>query len=417
MLSRSNALLAACLGVAALTQPALSADLSGGTTGGYNWSGLYLGIGAGAGARIGEVEIPAGPASFNGIGGEGLFGELTVGYDYMVSPRFLLGGFANGRFGNIGSRLDLGVGSIEVKGDYGFDVGLRAGYLISPSTLAYVLGGYTWQHFDVSSNPAGLEYDWSNSGFVVGAGLETALDGNWTLKSEYRYSHFGSEDFDTGGFLKVSPSSHAFHAGLNYRFGMNNGGGAAFETPAYDWNGLTIGAALGAGGLVHDVGIGGLGVGFNGVGAEGFLGEVSVGYDREFGGNWVAGVLADARYATVSTDLKGPGFSASLEADYGFDVLARIGYKIGGGTLVYALGGYSYQHFDVDVSGLGSVYDWGASGFSVGGGIETAVTERATINLEYRYSDYGSEDFGSGGLFEVEPSAHTVRAGFKFKLM
>ncbi|KFB08034.1 Outer membrane protein [Nitratireductor basaltis] len=53
---------------------------------------------------------------------------------------------------------------------------------------------------------------------------------------------------------------------------------------------------------------------------------------------------------------------------------------------------------------------------SVGGSIETAVADRTTFNLVYRYSDYGTEDFDVIG-FEVDPSAHTVRAGLKCKLM
>ncbi|KFB10850.1 outer membrane protein [Nitratireductor basaltis] len=402
-------------GVALASQSAMAADFSEPAAAGYNWSGIYIGIGGGAGAFVGEAEIPGLPASFNGIGGEGVFGELTLGYDYMVSPRFLIGAFADGRFGNVGSELTFGADSIDVDADYGFDVGLRAGYLLTPSTLAYVLGGYSWQHFDVSSTVAGIDYDWDSSGFVVGAGVETVIASNWTLKSEYRYSHYASEDFDTAGFVEVTPSAHTFHAGLNYRFGMA-AGGTSFDAPAYDWNGLTIGAALGAGGLVHDLSVPAGPLGFNGIGAEGIFAEASIGYDMEFAGGWVAGVMADARISSVSTDLSAPGLSASIDADYGFDVLARLGYKVSPGTLVYALGGYSHQHFEVDVSGVGTFYDWDSNGFSVGGGIETAVADRTTFNLEYRYSDYGTEDFDGIG-FEVDPSAHTVRAGLKFKLM
>ncbi len=410
------ALVAAGCGLALATQSATAADLTENAKSGYNWSGVYVGFGGGAGALVGEVDINPLAASANGIGGEGVFGELTIGYDYIMSPRFLIGAFADARIGNIGAKLSMGPGSIDAKADYGFDVGVRAGYLLTPSTLAYVLGGYSWQHFDVSSNPAGLDYSWDSSGFVVGAGIETAIASNWTLKSEYRYSHFGSEDFGSAGVIEVTPSMHTFHAGLNYRFGMNSGG-AGFDAPSYSWNGLTIGAAVGAGGLVHDLKVPGLGLGFNGIGAEGIFAEASIGYDMEFSGNWVAGVMANARYSTISSELSAPGGNASIDADYGFDVLARLGYKVGAGTLVYGLAGYSHQHFEVNVSGLGNLYDWNANGFSVGGGIETAVTDRTTLNLEYRYSDFGSEDFGSAGLFKVDPSSHTVRAGLKFKLM
>ncbi|TIY07647.1 MAG: porin family protein, partial [Mesorhizobium sp.] len=55
----------------------------------FNWSGIYVGFGVGAGANVHELSSDLVPGfSFNGIGGEGVYGELTVGYDYMVSPRF-----------------------------------------------------------------------------------------------------------------------------------------------------------------------------------------------------------------------------------------------------------------------------------------------------------------------------------------
>ena len=51
----------------------------------------------------------------------------------------------------------------------------------------------------------------------------------------------------------------------------------------------------------------------------------------------------------------------------------------------------------------------------MGGGLETAVTDKMTVNLEYRYSQYADEDFDTGGDIEIEPSFHTVRIGAKYK--
>ncbi|ESX03433.1 hypothetical protein X768_29840 [Mesorhizobium sp. LSJC265A00] len=38
-----------------------------------------------------------------------------------------------------------------------------------------------------------------------------------------------------------------------------------------------------------------------------------------------------------------------------------------------------------------------------------------TLGLEYRYSQYEKEDFGSGGFLTDEPSFQTVRVGAKYK--
>ncbi|TGW07011.1 porin family protein, partial [Mesorhizobium sp. M2D.F.Ca.ET.145.01.1.1] len=75
---------------------------------GFNWSGVYVGFGVGAGANVHKLSSDFAPLSLNGIGGEGVYGELTAGYDYMVSPRFLLGGLLDVHAGDIKTKLDAG---------------------------------------------------------------------------------------------------------------------------------------------------------------------------------------------------------------------------------------------------------------------------------------------------------------------
>jgi outer membrane immunogenic protein len=99
--------------------------------------------------------------------------------------------------------------------------------------------------------------------------------------------------------------------------------------------------------------------------------------------------------------------------DYGFDILGRIGMKVNPSTLAYALGGYSWGHFKAE--NLGYRTDWSSSGFSVGGGLETAITANTTLGIEYRYAQFAREDFDLGEAFEVEPSSHTARVGLKYK--
>jgi outer membrane immunogenic protein len=322
------------------------------------------------------------------------------------------------------------VAEVDLTNSYGFDVGARLGYLVTPSTLAYVLGGYGWQHFELDASIAGggpsFSADEDRSGYILGVGMETAVAGNWTLKTEYRYADYGNDTVADLGFavLKIQPSTHTFHVGANYRFGAQNGGGTSFATPAYDWTGFYAGGALGAGAVVHDLSINfGPGqIDANGLGGEGVFGEAGIGYDHDFG-NWVAGVMLDARYSGIATKIDIAPLGIDLEADYGFDVLARVGMKMNESTLAYVLGGYSWQHFDLNASAGGpsiSLIDWDSSGFSVGGGLETAVTDNVTVGLEYRYSQYADEDFSAllaapPGTFEVEPSFHTARIGLKYK--
>jgi outer membrane immunogenic protein len=398
---------------------------------GYNWSGLYVGAGVGVGAVVHGLELEIEDTSlidFNGLGGEGVFGELSIGYDYMVSPRFLIGAFADAHYGNIGPELN---GSPLIDADltnvYGFDVGARLGYVLNPTTLGYVLGGYAWQHFELDGDLFGSSFGFEEDrdGFVAGVGMETVITGGWTLKGEYRYSYYGNDTVlsiplgDITTFdLNVAPSTHTFTVGANYRFGANDGG-PAIEAPAYNWTGFYVGGALGAGAVVHDIKLFDDEANLNGLGGEGVFGELSAGYDYDFG-SWVLGAVVDARYSGIEStlDLGSGGASASIDAkaDYGFDILARAGVKMTESTLAYVIGGYSWQNFEIEGSdGIGSLVEWDSSGFSVGGGLEAAVTDKVTVGIEYRYSQYDGEDFDSGGLLELEPSFHTTRVGVKYK--
>ena len=167
---------------------------------GYNWSGFYVGAGIGVGANVSELSSVFLPGvSLDGLGGEGVFGELTIGYDYMVAPRFLLGALADAHYSNIETKLEIpALGGLDASASdtYGFDVGVRAGYLLTPSTLGYLLGGYAWQkgELDVSGTGFGGGIDAERDGYFVGVGVETAIASNWTLKTEYRFTQFGTDN-------------------------------------------------------------------------------------------------------------------------------------------------------------------------------------------------------------------------------
>ncbi|RUW87535.1 outer membrane beta-barrel protein, partial [Mesorhizobium sp. M7A.F.Ca.US.010.02.1.1] len=153
---------------------------------------------------------------------------------------------------------------------------------------------------------------------------------------------------------------------------------------------------------------------------EGAFGELNVGYDHDFG-SWVAGVMVDARYSGMTSELELGGGSINVDTDYGFDVLGRVGMKMNESTLAYALAGYSWQHFDLNASDpIGDILDWGSSGFSVGGGLETALSSNVTVGLEYRYSQFAKKDFSSefgapDDTLTATSSFHTVRLGAKYK--
>jgi outer membrane immunogenic protein len=375
---------------------------------GFNWSGFYVGIGGGFGA----VSYGGSPVGFGGFGGGGGFGEVTAGYDYMLTNRILLGGFIDANLGNIGAEARIGPFTLlELENRYGFDAGLRLGYVLNGSTIGYALGGYTWRQVNASSALIGGSEHENMDGYMLGLGMETAISRNWTIKTEYRYSRY---DLDAGGGDEINPITHTFHIAANYRFGAGNGTAAAIASPVYDWSGFYVGASVGAGQAVNDTSLGiPVLFGLNGLSGDGIFGELNAGYDHDFGG-FVAGVMVDGSYSGIKSDFVLGGPDTDLTGDYGFDILGRLGMKVNPSTLAYVLGGYSWAHFKLNAGGGGD-FDWSSSGYSVGGGLETAVASHTTLGIEYRYSQFGDEDIGPGGALSVEPSLHTVRVGLKYK--
>src|SRR5262249_43985462 len=64
----------------------------------------------------------------------------------------------------------------------------RLGCLIDARDLVYVIGGWTYGGFEGPIGPFYL------NGPTVGAGLEHKVAPSWTVRAEYRYTHFGARD-------------------------------------------------------------------------------------------------------------------------------------------------------------------------------------------------------------------------------
>jgi outer membrane immunogenic protein len=169
------------------------------------WTGFYIGIGAGAGAVV--TELSDGFDSFNGIGSEGVFGTVVVGYDRQLTSRIVGGIFADYDFASNASTDFDGI-SIDQKNT--FSIGARLGVLTSPTTLWYGTAGYTQTEFDLRGLP-------DFKGYFVGGGVESQLVGGWNLRAEYRFSQFDSERIFEE--LSAEPSSHTARVALTYKWG------------------------------------------------------------------------------------------------------------------------------------------------------------------------------------------------------
>ncbi len=196
------ATLAAALGMGGT---AYAADLNGGSlkdapyvpeTG---WTGFYLGVGGGGAMTNDDLKLsdtnkrPSrnSGAEVKGLGGEGGFGTVQVGYDRQFGS-FVGGVFFDYDFDSVNGDITANVGKTSYKASWSLNdswsAGGRLGYLVNPSTLAYALAAYTEADYSL---PKGLSNP-TRDGYTVGGGLETKLGGNWFVKAEYRFTQLNT---------------------------------------------------------------------------------------------------------------------------------------------------------------------------------------------------------------------------------
>lgn len=244
-----------------LASPAYSADINGGMKDGQapsafdapekvNWTGFYIqgqgGIGnanhnvtvqeytqvraptpakCSAGALNGAGTGCVDPAAtftaaddgkgyldlFNldGLSSTGFIGGGRVGFD-VARGRFLFGVFGEYNVSTIKSEASVLDGGNPIDGpiyaDYSLEkgdewsVGARAGILVNPRTLAYVMAAYTQTDYSLNGLSADdIKDGWKNeqtfSGVSVGGGIEYALASNIFVGMEYTHTFYGSQNW------------------------------------------------------------------------------------------------------------------------------------------------------------------------------------------------------------------------------
>jgi opacity protein-like surface antigen len=142
----------------------------------------------------------------------------------------------------------------------------------------------------------------------------------------------------------------------------------------------------------------------DGLGADGGVLSVGAGCDLQMGAVVVGGFAdyawhqdhaVNVTFGPTSIDL------ATLEEQWA--VGGRAGVLVGP-SLVYALAGYTQAKLDIgDHEGI--VY---------GGGVELPIGAGFSLKTEYRFSDL--ETVRYGGLIDVDPDVHEVRAALSYKV-
>lgn len=147
-----------------------------------------------------------------------------------------------------------------------------------------------------------------------------------------------------------------------------------------------------------------------------------------FGYNW-----AERNYLLgMETDLEASGITGTGQGDHfalhttTIDRMGSLRARAGvlfGSTLLYATGGLAYGNAKVEQDTTTGLTPYATNeqwkvGWTIGGGIEQAISSRVSLRLEYRYTDLGDLSYYDPALKMKEVDSltnHAVRAGFSFR--
>jgi outer membrane immunogenic protein len=231
----------------------------------YSWTGWYLG------ANFGDAWSSSDNATFSGAGPSailhsnvfpttlstspsGLLGGLQTGYNWQLSPAWVIGAETDIQFSRFQGRV---IGNpaplppfapwttqVNQESDWFGTLRARLGFLVTPTVLLYGTGGLAYGQADTSfsttltffsSCPAGAPCTLGQAsdirtGWAGGGGVEWMLAPHWTLRGEYLYVDLGSQSvtaspFTPHGGLAVNSftASSTYHenivrAALNFGF-------------------------------------------------------------------------------------------------------------------------------------------------------------------------------------------------------
>lgn len=153
-----------------------------------------------------------------------------------------------------------------------------------------------------------------------------------------------------------------------------------------------------------------------------FIGGARLGFNYQFGAV-VVGVEGDIEGMNAAEGKGDLGGTVRVRQDWQGSVRARLGYSLDR-IMIYATGGVAFTKLEYayvsPLAGLTETINSSRTGWTVGGGVDYALTDNIILGVDYRYTDYGRFDHVGAGAYlgrtvEHEPSAHAVRASLAYK--
>ena len=170
--------------------------------------------------------------------------------------------------------------------------------------------------------------------------------------------------------------------------------------PAFSWTGPYIGGILG-------YGWGNAKVPGPDPDPNGIVGGVYGGYNFQASPNFVLGVEGDIA-ASGMNDKNG---GVRIKNPWNGTIRGRAGVAFDR-FLVYGTGGFAFGEVEAKTGGK-TVSDT-RTGWTLGAGLEAAVTNNVVTRVEYRYTDLGSHNFSNAGKVDFTSNQVLVGVGLKF---
>lgn len=192
----------------------------------------------------------------------------------------------------------------------------------------------------------------------------------------------GSSPSSYGGYTSPSGGWDGTYVGgfAGYGWGtvLDDSGTIGLEDDELGLSGWTIGATLGANFTVAP----GVVLGAAGDLAWSNIGGYDTDTDLSYDVNWTGALRGRA------------GFDAG-----GFMPYLTAGFAVAGATADIGPDRASAMHF----------------GWTAGAGVEVAATDQISLDLQYRFADYGNASYDLSSDVDMSLSTHTVTAGVNFK--
>ncbi|MDR3463047.1 MAG: porin family protein [Beijerinckiaceae bacterium] len=184
--------------------------------------------------------------------------------------------------------------------------------------------------------------------------------------------------------------------------------------PVFSWTGLYVGGQIGyAFGRDSSTIAAAPGIA-SGTSPSGVLGGAHIGYNFEPSiGGLVLGVEGDVNGSSYSATASG---LYTIKSPIDGSIRARAGFAVDR-ALFYATGGAAFASFNNNYAS-GDSSSTTRVGYTVGGGIEYALTNDWSVRAEYRYSNFGTFTDTlpiAGTSVSHKETENQVQAGFSYK--